>query len=120
MFGLGNVGAYSNANSNIYGEVGIGDNSSMGIENTFGGFQDVKREFANGVNAFSGLSPVFKGLIAAPILLITLATCLKFRKKPKTSAKSGSKFNPLNWFRKPKPQPKPVKKSFWSKLTGKK
>ena len=116
MFGFGQIGAYSNTGFNIYGEAGIGNNSTMGVENTFGGFQDAKMEISNGINKLSGLHPLIKGLIAAPILFITIASCLRFKKKPKTG--TGSKLNPLNWFRKPKPQP--VKRSFWSRLTGKK
>ena len=118
MFGFSGIGSKSKAGANMFGQVGIGDSSTIGWEDRFGGFQDAKNSVSGTWNTFSNFPPLLKGLIAAPIFLLTIASCFRFKKKPKV--KKGSMLNPLNWFRKPKPQPQPVKKSFWSRLTGKK
>lgn len=103
-FGMQGIGDYSHAGMNGFGVQGIGTNSQAGINGFGGGFGGLGQDVSNGVKNTAGflgsLPNTVKGIASAAILIGAAALCLKGKKKPPVS--EGSKWNPVNWFKKTK------------------
>ena len=107
MFGIGNTGYKKTHSTNAFGEGnGVGAQSSMNIESSFGGFQDVKNGINEGVNTtsafYNGIPNIVKGIAAGIIGTIAIVSLFKRGKKPpvKTQSSIWQKINPMNWFKK--------------------
>lgn len=104
-FGIQGIGRHSQAGINGFGLQGIGTNSQAGINGFGGGFGGLGQDVSNGVkntaSFLGGLPNTIKGIAAAAIITLTAALCLKGKKKP-PAVTEGSKWNPVNWFKKNK------------------
>lgn len=120
MFGFNGAGSQGYSTESMFGASGIGGNSQTGGVNMFGGFADAQNNVSNGFNktvsTIAGLPAIAKGILSAGLVLLTLGFMFK-GKKTKGAKGFWSKLNPVNWFKKPKPEPK--KLTFAQKLNPK-
>ena len=118
MFGFNGIGSQSDAGLSMFGQTGIGGQSNINMQNTYGGFGDVKNNLANGFNKASGVisstPTVVKGLVAAGLVTLALFGLFRGKGSKKTTGNLWSKINPVNWFK--KPAPKPQKVGFMTKV----
>ena len=110
MFGFNGIGSQSNAGVSMFGETGIGGQSNINMQNTYGGFSDVKNNLAKGFNQASGVvsstPTAIKGLFAAGLVTLALFGLFRGKGSKKNAKNFWSKFNPANWLKKPAPEPK--------------
>ena len=117
MFGFDGTGSQSDAGISMYGETGIGGQTNADVASSFGGFRDVSNGIHSTMTKISNTPTPVKGLIAGGLIILTMLGLFKGKKAPKTTS-TGSRWNPLNWFKKPAPatQPAPAKTGIWSKI----
>lgn len=127
IYNSGAIGSNSTVGSSMFGAQGIGTNSSAGVASSFGdptvgkyysggfeqsmgGLTDVKNGIystsAKAQNLYNSTPDWLKGIIAVGIGAFAIKKCFSgmFSKSASkaannTAQKTGSKWNPLNWFK---------------------
>ncbi|MBR6127459.1 hypothetical protein IKQ21_07225, partial [bacterium] len=85
MFGFNGTGSQSDAGVSMFGQTGIGGQSNINMQNTYGGFSDVSNGINNVTGKVASMPTNLKGLIAAGLITLALFGLFRGRGNKKTT-----------------------------------